>query len=141
MKSTDLIRIRTAMIEARERTNSGPARLDRPVGIENLKNTITWAIGSFLEGRTVLADNKVTFMEKIGLVDNLFEAGAVAGKALAVINEITDLDDQEIEQIDRLIRSEFPDQANTAPDWIIWSIERIADMARGWTHAQAILNS
>ena len=114
---------------------------DVPVGVQRLKSAVIWSIRVYLDGKTILADQKVTFWEMLGFAPQVIQGTQIIATGKQVLEELQDLTLEEAEEIENAIAAEFPDQKGKAIQWFKWTIRRIADLVKSQQEAKEIINA
>ena len=135
--------LQLAVVNAIAETNTPHLKTakDTPVGVDNLQQAIIWSIGTYIDGKTILADEKVTFWEKLGFAPRVIQGAQVVATGKQVLEELQDLTLEEAQQIEAAIAAEFPNQKGRAIQWFKWTARRIADLVRSQQEAQEIINA
>lgn len=78
-----------------------------PVGTDNLKRLLKVGLDFGKSAAKALEDKKISFFEAIGLIPEVFSVIGVAKSWSEVQAEINDLDDDEKQEINDYVSSEF----------------------------------
>ena len=99
------------------------------IGIENLKNVVTFSVNLGVEISKKLSDGKITFWEGLSLIPELKDLPGIISKASDIKAEFMGLDDSERDELLAFVKSEFDLTNNDAEVIIERSIETVTNIA------------